>query len=203
MFTGIVTAMGTVKAARRSARGLSLTIASPYRGLKVGESVAVGGVCLTVVKTGRGAFTVDVVAATVDKTVMGDYRPGRPVNLERALRAQDRMGGHIVQGHVDGVGTVVAARSREGSLELDIAMPREVARVTVPRGSLAVDGVSMTVSRLPRAGVARIAVIPHTQQVTTLGRARPGTRVHLEADVVGKLVAQLVAPHRARRRTER
>ncbi|OGU03477.1 MAG: riboflavin synthase subunit alpha [Gemmatimonadetes bacterium GWC2_71_10] len=203
MFTGIVTAMGTVRAVRRSAGGLSLTIAAPYRGLAVGESVAVDGVCLTVVRKARGTVTVDIVAATVDKTMMGDYQPGRRVNLERALRAADRMGGHIVQGHVDGVGEVVAARPREGSLELDIRMPAEVARVTVPRGSLAVDGVSMTVSRLPRRGVARIAVIPHTQQMTTLGRARPGTRVHLEADVIGKLVAQLVAPHRATRRTER
>jgi riboflavin synthase len=203
MFTGIVTALGTVRAVRRSARGLSLTIATAWRGLAAGESVAVDGVCLTVVRRSRGAFTVDIVAATVDKTTMGDWRPGRRVNLERALRAADRMGGHIVQGHVDGVGAVVAARSRAGSLELDIRMPAEVAKVTVPRGSLAVDGVSMTVARLPRRGVARVAVIPHTRQVTTLGRARPGTRVHLEADVIAKLVAQLVAPHRATRRTER
>lgn len=203
MFTGIVTALGTVRRAVRGAGGLSLTIAAPYRALVVGESVAVDGVCLTVVRKSRGAFTVDVVAATVDRTNLGGYRAGRRVNLERAARLGGRMGGHLVVGHVDGVGEVVAARQREGSLELEIAMPKDVAAVTVPRGSLAIDGISMTVASLPRRGVARVAVIPHTREVTTLGRARVGTRLHLEADMIGKLVAQLMEPHRAVRRTER
>lgn len=203
MFTGLVTALGEVRRAARSARGLSLTIRAPYRALAVGESIAVDGVCLTVVRKSRGAFTVNVVAASVERTNLGGYRAGRPVNLERALRLGDRLGGHMVAGHVDGVGEVVAAKRREGSLELDIKLPPDVAAVTVPRGSLAIDGVSMTVASLPRRGVARVAVIPHTQEVTTLGRAGVGTRVHLEADMIGKLVVQLLEPHRGGRRGER
>jgi riboflavin synthase len=206
MFTGLVTALGAVTAVRRTAKRLALTIASPYRGLAVGESVAVDGVCLTVVRRGGGrggTFTVEVVAASVARTSLGEYRPGRAVNLERALRLTDRLGGHLVAGHVDGVGEVVAVEPRGDSLELDIRLPRDVAKLTVPRGSLAIDGVSMTVASLPRRGVARVAVVPHTRKVTTLGRARVGTRVHLEADMIGKLVAQLVAPYRAARRTER
>jgi riboflavin synthase len=200
MFTGLVSAMGTVTAVRRTARrgSLTVTIAAPYRGLAVGESVCVDGVCLTVTRKSRGAFAVAVVAATVDRTNLAAYRAGRRVNLERALRLADRLGGHLVAGHVDGVGEVIAAAARDdGSLELDIRMPSDVARIVVPRGSLAVDGVSLTVASLPRRGVARIALVPHTRAVTTLGRARAGPRVHLEADQVGKLVAQLIAPYRA------
>jgi len=203
MFTGLVTALGTVARVRRTARGLALTMSSPYRGLTVGESIAVDGVCLTVVRRRGGTFTVEIVAASLARTGLGDYRAGRRVNLERALRVGDRMGGHLVAGHVDGVGEVVARVPKGDSVELDIRLPPDVARVTVPRGSLAVDGISMTVASVPRRGVARVAVVPHTRRVTTLGRARPGARVHLEADMIGKLVAQLVAPHRARRRTER
>lgn len=203
MFTGLVSALGTVRSARRTPQRLTLTIASRYRNVAVGESIAVDGVCLTVVRRARGTFSVNVVAATVDRTNLGTYGPGRVVNLERAARLGDPMGGHLVAGHVDGVGEVVAAQRREGSLELKLRMPPDVAAVTVPRGSLAIDGVSMTVASLPRPGVARVAVIPHTQQVTTLGRARVGTRVHLEADMIGKLVAQLLAPHRSPRRRKR
>jgi riboflavin synthase len=199
MFTGLVTAVGTVRSVRRTPRILSLTIRSPYRGLAAGESIAVDGVCLTVVTRGRGTFTVQVVDASVRRTNLGRYEAGRRVNLERALRLGDRLGGHLVAGHVDGVGEVVAAREAGDALELDIRLPRGVAAVTVPRGSLAVDGVSMTVAALPKRGVARVAVVPHTRGATTLGSARPGTRVHLEADMVGKMVAQLVAPHRAAR----
>lgn len=199
MFTGLVTAIGTVKRVRRTPRILTLTIRSPFRKLVVGESIAVDGVCLTVVTRGRGTFTVQVVDASVRRTSLGDYAAGRRVNLERALRLGDRLGGHLVAGHVDGVGEVVAAREAGDALELDIRLPREVAAVTVPRGSLAIDGVSMTVAALPKRGVARVAVVPHTRQATTLGGAHPGTRVHLEADMVGKMVAQLVAPHRAAR----
>lgn len=203
MFTGIVTAMGMVERARRGKQALELVIAGPYRGLKVGESVAVDGVCLTVVRAARGTFTVQIVTATVDRTTLGQAKPGRRVNLERALRAGDRLGGHLVAGHVDGVGAVVALGKRAGSVELDVTLPPEVSAVTVPRGSIAVDGVSLTVAGLPRRNVARIALIPHTLEVTTLGAARVGTRLNLEADQIGKLVAALVAPHRAARATSR
>jgi riboflavin synthase len=203
MFTGIVTAMGTVRRARRTDRGLALTIASPYLGLKIGESVAVDGACLTVVRTGKGTFTVEAVTMTRSRTTFGAFRPERAVNLERALRASDRLGGHLVSGHVDGVGEVVRREVLEDSVLLDIRVPKLVADVSVLHGSVAVDGVSMTVNAIPRPGVLQISVIPHTLAVTTLGRAKVGTRVHLEADQIGKMVQHMLAPHRSARRKER
>jgi len=203
MFTGIVTAMGTVRAARRTARALALTIGAPYRGLAIGESIAVDGACLTVVRTGKGTFTVEAVVTTRGRTNFGAYRPGRIVNLERALRVSDRLGGHLVSGHVDGVGDVVRRVVLEDAVLLDIRVPPLVAGLSVPHGSICVNGCSMTVNALPRRGIVQLSVIPHTLEVTTLGRARVGTRVHLEADLIGKFVRQLVLPHRAARRTER
>jgi riboflavin synthase len=203
MFTGIVTAIGTVRGARRTPRGLALTIASPYRGLKIGESIAVDGACLTVVRTGKGTFTVEAVTMTRSRTNFGAFRPGRAVNLERALKASDRLGGHLVSGHVDGVGEVRRRTVLEDSVLLDIRAPKLVADVSVLHGSIAVDGVSMTVNAIPRPGVLQISVIPHTLAVTTLGRAKVGTRVHLEADQIGKMVQHMVAPHRTARRKER
>ena len=197
MFTGIVTAMGTVRRARRARGVLELAIAAPYRGVAIGESVAVDGVCLTVTGKERGGFRVQVVPATTDRTNLADYRAGRRVNLERALRAGDRMGGHLVAGHVDGVGAVTRAVPREGSVELTLRVPADVARICVPRGSIAVDGVSFTIASVPRRGLIRIAVVPHTRAVTTLGRAGVGSRVHLEADLIGKMVAELTQPYRA------
>jgi riboflavin synthase len=200
MFTGIVTAIGTVRRARRTARGLALTIASPYRGLKIGESIAVDGACLTVVKAGKGTFTVEAVTMTRTRTTFSDFAPGRPVNLERSLRASDRLGGHLVSGHVDGVGTVVRRVALEDSVLLDIRVPEDVAAVSVLHGSIAVDGVSLTVNARPKRGIVQVSLIPYTLEVTTLGRARVGTRVHLEADQVGKIVRHVLAPYRAARR---
>lgn len=200
MFTGIVTAIGTVRRARRTARGLALTIASPYRGLKIGESIAVDGACLTVVKAGKGTFTVEAVTMTRTRTTFADFAPGRPVNLERSLRASDRLGGHLVSGHVDGVGTVVRRVALEDSVLLDIRVPEDVAAVSVLHGSIAVDGVSLTVNARPKRGIVQVSLIPYTLEVTTLGRARVGTRVHLEADQVGKIVRHVLAPYRAARR---
>ncbi len=178
MFTGIVSAMGTVQRARRTDRGLALAIASPYRGLRIGESIAVDGACLTVVRTGKGTFTVEAVTMTRSRTNFGAFRPGRAVNLERALRASDRLGGHLVSGHVDGVGEVRRREVLEDSVLLDVRVPKLVADVSVLHGSIAVDGVSMTVNAIPRPRVLQIGIIPHTLAVTTLGRAKVGTRVH-------------------------
>jgi riboflavin synthase len=203
MFTGIVTAMGSVRRARRTARALELVIACPYRRLAVGESVAVDGACLTVVRAGKGTFTVEAVVTTRGRTNFGAYRAGRVVNLERALKVGDRLGGHLVSGHVDGVGEVVRHEVLEDAVLLDIRVPKAVADLAVPHGSICVDGCSMTVNAIPRRGVVQLSVIPHTLEVTTLGRARVGTRVHLEADLIGKFVRQLVAPHRAARGTRR
>ncbi len=204
MFTGLVTAVGTVRAVRRTGKGLRLTIAAPYRGLAVGESVAVDGVCLTVTARRRGAFDVEAVVSTRGRTTIGDWTVGRRVNLERALRVGDRLGGHLVSGHVDGVGTVMRREERGDAVLLDIRVPAAVAKLTVLHGSITVDGVSLTVNALPRRGVVQVALIPHTLGVTTLVGARRGARVHLEADQVAKFVQRLVTPYRAaRRRTER
>jgi riboflavin synthase len=196
MFTGIVTAMGTVRRVRRTERGLEVTVAHPYGRLAIGESIAVDGTCLTVVKTGKGTFTVEAVTMTRSRTTFADYRAGRRVNLERSLKVGDLLGGHLVAGHVDGVGTVVRRRELADSVLLDIRVPRLVAELSVLHGSIAVDGISMTVNAIPRRGLVQISVIPHTREVTTLGRARVGTRVHLEADLIGKFVQHLLAPYR-------
>ncbi|HXY19854.1 MAG TPA: riboflavin synthase [Gemmatimonadales bacterium] len=204
MFTGIVTAMGTVRRARRTARGLEVTIEHPYRRKPaIGESIAVDGTCLTVVSAARRSFTVEAVTMTRSRTNFGDYRAGRVVNLERSLKLGDLLGGHLVSGHVDGVGTVVRRRPLADSVLLDIRVPKLVADLSVLHGSIAVDGISMTVNALPGPGVVQISVIPHTLEVTTLGRAGVGTRVHLEADLIGKFVQHLLAPHRAARRRRR
>jgi len=200
MFTGIVTAMATVRRVRRTSHGLEVVIEHPYRRkIGIGESIAVDGTCLTVVKTGKRTFTVEAVTMTRSRTTFADYRAGRPVNLERSLQLGDLLGGHMVAGHVDGVGTVVRRQVLADSVLLDIRAPKYVADLSVLHGSIAVDGISMTVNALPRRGVVQISVIPHTLEVTTLGTARVGTRVHLEADLIGKFVQHLLAPHAAAR----
>jgi riboflavin synthase len=168
---------------------VTLRIAAPYRGIRRGESVAVDGACLTVERTGKGWFEVHVVATSLDRTTFGAARAGRVVNLERALRAGDRLGGHLVQGHVDGVGTVASVAERGDARLIDIAVPAEVAAVSIPLGSITVDGVSLTVNAIPRAGTVQVSLIPETLRKTTLGERTAGDRVHVEGDLLGKYVA--------------
>jgi riboflavin synthase len=194
MFTGIVSAVGRVTAATRNAAGLELTVECPYEGLELGESIAVDGACLTVQGTGSGEFTAHVVRTSLDRTRFESYAPGQRVNLERALRVGDRLGGHLVQGHVDGVGMVEQVGVREDARLLDLRVPAEVARVSVPLGSITVDGVSLTVNAMPAPGLIQVSLIPFTLQHTTLADRRPGDRVHLEADTIGKYVAELLRP---------
>jgi riboflavin synthase len=203
MFSGIVSAVGTVRSVKKTARGLAVTIGAPYRGLALGESVAVDGACLTVVARGKGAFTVEAIGTTRGRTRIGEYRAGSRVNLERAIRASDRLGGHLVSGHVDAVGRVVGRKEAGDALLLDLRVPKDVLALCVPHGSIAVDGVSLTINALPRRGVVQVALIAHTRRATTLGAARVGARVHLEADLVGKFVRQLMQPHRAEGRKGR
>jgi riboflavin synthase len=200
MFTGIVTALGTVAKVRRTPRGLELTVASPYRGLGIGESIALDGACLTVVKVGKGTFTVEAVTMTRSRTTFGDWKVGRACNLERSMRLGGRLGGHLVAGHVDGVGRVARRQVLADSVLLDIRVPTLVFDLCVPHGSIAVDGVSMTVNAMPARNVVQLSIIPHTLEVTTLGRARVGARVHLEADLIGKFVRQLALPYLTPRR---
>jgi len=192
MFTGIVTARGRVIAAERAADRLRLTIRSSYADLVTGESVAVSGACLTVVEANAGCFTVDVITTTRGRTRLADLRVGDEVNLERALTVGDRLGGHFVQGHVDGLGTVVATGQREDALLVDIDMPEDLEEVTLLHGSIAVDGVSLTVNAVPAPGRIQVALIPFTLEQTTLGTLKAGDRVHLEGDMLGKFVRQLV-----------
>ena len=192
MFTGLVEAVGTVERVRRDEHGLNLVIRAPFTDLALGESIAIDGACLTVTDAREGAFRVQVVRTSQERTGFADYYEGRRVNLERALKVGDRLGGHLVQGHVDGIGTIdLVADGPDGRL-IDLRVPEAVARVTIPLGSITVDGVSLTVNALPGQGIVQVSLIPHTLAHTTLGDRKPGDRVHLEADVVGKYVKQLL-----------
>ena len=197
MFTGIVTAVGRVESVSPNGGsgtregGRVLRIHAPYRGLRKGESIAVNGACLTVEKLAKGGFTVHAVGTTLGRTLIGDWQKGRTVNLERALRAGDRFGGHFVQGHVDGVGTVERVAEQGDALLADIRVPAEVRETTVLHGAITVDGVSLTVNALSGAEVIQVSLVPFTREHTTLGRVAVGDRVHIEADVLGKYVRQL------------
>lgn len=195
MFTGIVDAVGRIDAVTLN-NGVELRVKASYKGVKKGESIAVNGACLTVERVLKGGFTVHAIATTLGRTLIGEWRKGRSVNLERALRASDRLGGHFVQGHVDGVGTIEQRASQGDALVLDVRLPPEVAETTVLHGSITVDGVSLTVNALPRAGVMQVSLVPFTREHTTLGQLQSGDRVHVEADVLGKYVRQLCRSER-------
>jgi riboflavin synthase len=191
MFTGIVTAVGRVASVHASDGGIDLAIEAPYADLELGESIAVDGACLTVVRVDASGFVAHVVRTSLERTRFSELAAGDPVNLERALRAGDRLGGHLVQGHVDGVGRVEGMREHADARLLDIRVPPVVAEVTIPLGSVTVDGVSLTVNALPERDLVQVALIPFTLQHTTLGSRRPGHRVHLEGDTIGKYVKAL------------
>ncbi|HEY5154873.1 MAG TPA: riboflavin synthase [Acidimicrobiales bacterium] len=189
MFTGIVEELGTV-ASRQGAR-LRINASTVVEGIAMGESIAVNGVCLTVVAWGESDnqswWEADVVDETFARTSLGALAPGSPVNLERPVRLQDRLGGHLVQGHVDGVGTIVTAAP-----DLRIQAPHELLRYIVEKGSITIDGISLTVVQ-PLDDGFTVAVIPHTSAVTTLGSKGPGDPVNLEVDVIAKYTERHVA----------
>lgn len=193
MFTGIVEEMGVIKSLEPTLAGLRLTIlASTIMGdLPLGASVSVNGACLTVVAAGEREFTVDVSPETLAVTSLGKAAAGLPVNLERAMKLNERIGGHLVAGHVDGVGWVRERRLEGNAVILTIEAPPEILRYCVPKGSVTVDGVSMTLNVLTDRSFS-LAVIPHTAQVTTLGLKKAGDPVNLEADLIGKYVERLL-----------
>jgi riboflavin synthase len=191
MFTGIVSAVGRVAKATRNGGGVLLSIRAPYKGLRRGESIAVNGACLTVERVVRGGFTAHAVETTLDRTLVGEWVAGRPVNLERAVRAIDRLGGHLVQGHVDGVAGVTRVTKQGDAVLVDLQVPPDVLEVSILHGSLTVDGVSLTVNALPGGDTAQVSLVPFTRAHTTLGALRPGDRVHVEGDVLGKYVRRL------------
>ena len=184
MFTGIVEELGRVI----SRDGHRFVFSAPLvtADAKVGASIAVNGCCLTVVDVGDGTWAADVVDESLARTNLGDLQPGDPVNLERPVRAADRLGGHIVQGHVDCVGEVVS-----GAPDLQVRMPTELTRYVVEKGSITVDGCSLTVVK-PLDDGFTVAVIPHTAEVTTLGVKGPGDRVNLEVDMVARYIEKLL-----------
>ncbi|MCH7714832.1 MAG: riboflavin synthase [Gemmatimonadetes bacterium] len=192
MFTGIITGFGSVAAAEADGDGLKLTIEAPYADVVPGESIAVNGACLTVVDTGPGTFSVEVVVTTRQRTTLSDLGVGSVVNLERALAVGDRMGGHFVQGHVDGVGELVRVARTADALLLDFRVPADIWAVTVPQGSITFDGVSLTVNALPESDVVQVSIIPYTAEQTTLGSLKIGDRVHVESDMIGKMVQRLL-----------
>jgi riboflavin synthase len=199
MFSGIVEEMGLVESVTETGNGRELIIraAAVFEDLKPSDSINVDGVCQTVVELGHGTFRVQAIATTLSRTTFGEFRAGREVNLERPIAAGGRFGGHFVQGHVDGVGTVKSMQRREEMWLLRVAMPDTVSQYTILHGSIAIDGVSLTVNALPDAGTAEVALIPYTYDHTNLSRLAPGGRVNLEADMIGKYVARAVAVHGA------
>ena len=197
MFTGIVTDLGRVRAVeRRGDTRFSFETAYDTGAIALGASIACSGACLTVVDKGPGWFAADASAETLAMTTMTDWGPGTPVNLERALKLGDELGGHLMSGHVDGVAEALERREEGDSLRLAFAAPKALLRCIAPKGSVALDGVSLTVNEVcDEAGAARfeVNIIAHTAQVTTLGACRPGTRVNLEIDVLARYVQRLLS----------
>lgn len=194
MFTGIIEELGAVESLTPDSDPARLQIRSPrvLEGISLGDSIAVSGCCLTVTAVEGELWTADVISTTLAATSLGDLRAGDAVNLERCVRADGRLDGHIVQGHVDGVGEVVGREEDGGTTLLRLALPEGLARYVVAKGSLAVDGVSLTVAAI-QGEVVTIGLIPETLARTTLGRRRPGDRVNLEVDVLAKYVEKLTA----------
>jgi riboflavin synthase len=191
MFTGIVTDVGRVRAVRDTNRDRRFEIETGFdtETIDLGASVSHAGCCLTVVEKGPGWFAVEVSGETLSKTTLADWREGRAVNLERAARVGDELGGHIVSGHVDGVGEVLSVESEGGSHRVLVRVPRPLHRFIAPKGSITVEGVSLTVNEVDD-DVFGVNLIPHTWEVTTLGQLKPGSRVNLEIDMLARYLAR-------------
>ena len=197
MFTGLIDDVGSLEHVAATPAGVELTVRCRYDDLAPGESIALNGACLTVRECAPGRFTVAAVETTLERTTIGSWRAGARVNLERALRLGDRLGGHLVQGHVDAVAAVQAVRNAGDARLIDLAMPASLADLVVPHGSITVDGVSLTVNALPSAGTVQLSLIEYTLRRTNLGDLAAGSRVHVEADVIGRYVQRLMAPYGA------
>ncbi|MBC7790073.1 MAG: riboflavin synthase [Anaerolineae bacterium] len=200
MFTGLIEQVGHIEQVRATDAGKEFRVRAAYAGLMNGESIALNGACLTVREHGSGWFAVAAVATTLGRTTMGDWHEGKPVNLERSVRVGDRLGGHLVQGHVDGVGTVKAVTWEQDALLIDVALTEDLQDFMVPHGSVCIDGVSLTVNELLAEDVLQVSIIEYTRRHTTLADLKEGQRVHVEADIIGKYVQRLVAPYITRAR---
>jgi len=191
MFTGIITDVGRVRAVRDTNRDRRFEVATGFdlSSLDIGASVSHAGCCLTVVEKGADWFAVEVSGETLSKTTLGEWADGTPVNLERAARVGDELGGHIVSGHVDGVGEVVSVENEGGSRRVRIRVPKPLHRFIAPKGSITVEGVSLTVNEV-EDDVFGVNLIPHTWEVTTLGALKAGSRVNLEIDMLARYLAR-------------
>ncbi len=193
MFTGLITDIGTIDRVASTDAGREFRVRSAYRDIVAGESVAVNGACLTVREQGEGWFTVAAVVTTAGRTTVGEWTPGRRVNLERALAVGDRMGGHFVQGHVDAVADVARVERVADALLVDLSMPALLMPLVVLHGSVCVDGVSLTVNALPDSSTVQLSLIEYTLRQTTLAELREGSRVHVEADMLARHVQRLMS----------
>jgi riboflavin synthase len=197
MFTGIVAELGEVAGVEYHGDAARLTVRASTEGVALGESIAVNGVCLTVTGILDGTFTADVMGETLSRSTLGTLTARAPVNLERSARLADRIGGHLVQGHVDATATIISRAPAEHWDQVRISLPGTIARYVVEKGSIAVDGISLTVSALsppgPKDGWFEVCLIPETLKRTTLGTRKPGEAVNLEVDVIAKYVERLLA----------
>jgi riboflavin synthase len=194
MFTGLIEQVGEVERVRQTDAGRELRVRASFSDLSAGESIAVNGACLTVRDFGPDWFEAAAVLTTLERTTIGDWKKGTRLNLERALRPGDRLGGHIVQGHVDCVGVVASREEAGDALLIDLSVPASIEPLMVLHGSVAVDGVSLTVNELKPGGL-QLSLIEYTLRHTTLGELKGGSRVHVEADVVAKHVRRLLEPY--------
>lgn len=192
MFTGIIECLGTVKRLSRTGKSFSLEIESSFQEkIVIGESIAVNGVCLTVSSFSGSSFTADVTPETVRRSSLGALRTGSPVNLERALKADGRFGGHIVSGHIDGTGRIVAVAKEENAVNVQFSMEKKLGDFMIEKGSVAADGISLTIAAVKRLGstcVVLVSVIPHTWSSTALSKKRCGDLVNIECDIIGKYI---------------
>ena len=197
MFTGLVEEVGLIRGLKPNGDGLAIEIQASkvVRDTIIGDSVAIDGVCLTVVRMGSDFFCVDAVSETVGRTTLVFKKVGSPVNLERAMAANGRFGGHFVQGHVDGLGTLVSIKQRSAGYWLTIEIPHTISRFVVEKGSIAIDGLSLTVAAIDE-NIVSAAIIPHTWNATSLNGKKAGEKVNIEVDLVAKYIHKMVQPHK-------
>ena len=197
MFTGIIEEIGTVRRIEHGAKGARLTIQAKtvLEDTRIGDSIATNGVCLTVVSMTGDSFSADVMAESLRRSSLGTLQGGSPVNLERAMAANGRFGGHIVSGHIDGTGTIASQKREDNAVWVKIKTPAPLLRYLVEKGSIAIDGVSLTVAAVTDTDFS-VSIIPHTGAQTILLGKKPGDPVNLECDVIGKYVEKLTAPHK-------
>ncbi|MEO1889005.1 MAG: riboflavin synthase [Cycloclasticus sp.] len=194
MFTGIIEAIGEIKRVEQQQGDVRLTVATAGLNLsdaQLGDSIAVNGVCLTAIELSAGQFVADVSNETLSATTMNNIKAGSPVNLESALQAQTRLGGHMVSGHVDGVGQVIERKADARSVRFTFAMPTEISRYVAQKGSICIDGISLTVNTVDDASFS-VNIVPHTLEMTTLGDRQVGDSVNLEVDVIARYLERLM-----------